>query len=211
MTISLAHLKMTIRDVFQASTADENHSYICTLYNSTDETPLLFKNCRLQGLIVDHTEDSSFILDDGTGLIQIVDSEHRQLERPPIGVYVEVLGQIQGNIGRTISLLCFSVRNNPMEEVRQLLEQAAIHRDILKFRQSMHDRFLSSDPSMPNGFDRLTNVVADLLTNCDPEKGVPFAQIQAVCEDDMDITNRVIYSLQKSGVGWSQDEVLFPL
>jgi hypothetical protein len=98
-----------------------------------------------------------------------------------------------------------------MEEVRHLLEQAAIHRDLLKFKQSKEDRFLSSDPSIPSGFDRLTDVVADLLGKCDPSTGITFAQVQEVCEGDADIAHSVLAWLQKNGIGWSQGDTFFPL
>jgi hypothetical protein len=98
-----------------------------------------------------------------------------------------------------------------MEEVRHLLEQAAIHRDMLKFKQASQERFLSSDPSVASGFDRLADAVTEMLGNSDPATGVSFAQVQAVCDNDADVAQRVVVWLQKNGVIWSKGDMFFPL
>jgi hypothetical protein len=213
MSVSLAHLKLTVRDVFHAQTGDENNSYICKFYNTAEDRPILFRNCRLSGICVEHMSDSAYVLDDGTGMIQVTIPPDCPASPPNIGDYVEVLGRIQGNIGRYISLLCSNVRNDPMEEVRHLLEQAAIHRDMLRFEKSSQERYLSSDPAATTGFERLSDVVLDILSKCDSGTGITHDQISAVCEGDSDVTQRLIQHLNSQGYVWSSDDgkTFFPL
>jgi hypothetical protein len=211
MAVSLAHLKLTVRDVFYSQVADESAAYICHFYSTGDNRPILFKNCRLAGLVVDVPADEAFTLDDGTGAIIVNIPTHVSLSHPSIGDYVEVLGQIIGNTTRSITLLCYNLRNDPMEEVRHLLEQAAIHRDMLRFRKALREPFLSSQSSAATGFDRLSDAVLELLAAADPAEGVSLDQILAICDGDRDIAQRLISSLQNDGIVWQNGDSYFAL
>jgi hypothetical protein len=102
------------------------------------------------------------------------------------------------------------VRSDPLEDVRHLLEQAAIHPDPFRFKLAAQDRFPGSDPATPSGFDRLTDP-AGALAKCDTAAGLTFGQVLVACEDDPELARRAMAWLQKNGVGWSQGETLFPL
>jgi hypothetical protein len=98
-----------------------------------------------------------------------------------------------------------------MEEVRHLLEQAAIHRDMLRFRKTFRETFLSSQSSAATGFDRLADTVIDLLSKADPSQGITLDQILGICEGDRDVAQRLISSLQNDGIVWQDGDSYFPL
>ena len=206
--ISRAHLKLTVLDIFRATMASDGAAYISKFAVSADNQPVLFKNCRVSGLVTSILNDTTFALDDGTGLIPVVAKEAGQV--PAVGCYVEVLGTIAGNISKSIELLSVRERTDPMEEVRRMLEQAAIHRDNLKFRQSVSETFLSSDHSGVSQFEKLAEAVNEMISAADPDKGVSIEEIVKVCGDE-EIAKKVVHDLQNQALIYQNGSNFFGL
>jgi hypothetical protein len=212
MSVCLAHLKLTVRDLYHAEVGDEDNIYICRFYNTSDRIPTLFRNCRISGVVTGLTSENSYYLDDGTGVIEIHVPETSRARIPAVGDYVEVLGRLDGNICRSITLLCSNIKTDPMEEVKFLLEQAAIHRDMLRYKHATQDtRFLSSEASQESPFEHLNEIVSRMFERCGKGEGISFDQVKSVCGDDEDVAQRVINALQNDGIAFQQGDVFFPL
>ena len=208
MMISRAHLKLTVLDIFRATMAQDGAAYISKFYVNNENQHIAFKNCRIQGLVVALLSETTFALDDGTGLIPV--SVPQETALPTVGQYVEVLGALAGNISRSVNALCVREKTDPMEEVRRLLEQAAIHRDNLRFRQRITERFLSSDTSMGNPFEKLADTISEMIAAADPDKGVSIKEIEKVC-GDKEIAVKVVHDLQNQGIIYQQGDAFFSL
>lgn len=208
MTISISYLKLTISDIFSAATSVQDEAYF-SLKNLNDEEnrPIIFINARFSGLVIESNDDF-FLVDDGTGVICVENTHEDDFSNPKIGDYVEVLGKIQGNIKRSIKLRCFTTKNDPMEEVKYLLEQAAIHRNNALWHNTMQERFLSSDTLVTTGFDRLSEQVTDLIMN--NQNGVSYNEIKQICGND-EITKRIISVLENTGIIYSSKDLYYPL
>ncbi|KAH0785679.1 OB-fold nucleic acid binding domain containing protein [Histomonas meleagridis] len=210
MTITNSHLKLTIRDIFSASTAERDEAYFCKQnLNDENNRPIIFINARISGLVIKNNE-TSFLIDDGTGVICVEVPTDSLLSIPKVGDYIEVLGKISGDVERMIILKCYSTKNDPMEEVKHLLEQAAIHRNNIQFRNESQERFLSSDASISTGFDKISDQVTNLILSCDQPQGVSYEQIKQICGTD-EIAKRVISLLENTGIMYSSKGSYYPL
>lgn len=208
LMISQAHLKLTVLDIFRATTASDGDAYISKFHVNSDNEPILFKNCRVSGLVTEIINDTTFTLDDGTGLIPVTISDGSHL--PALGQFVEVLGAVKGNISKSIAVLSVREQSDPMEEVRRLLEQAAIHRDNLKFRQSASESFLSSDQSNISQFEKLAEAVNELISQADPDKGVSLEEIIRLCGDE-EVARKVVLDLQNQAMIYQNGDNFFGL
>ena len=206
------HLKLTIRDIYNCNVADDGSSFFCTLFSDNSKLPTAFSRVRLHGLVMQKNE-SSFVVDDGTGVIVVKTSQDSFFEIPKISEYVEVLGviRIEGKSERIIYASHCSSRNEPMEELRFLLEQAAIHRDYHKYRQLTQQTFLSSETNTANMYDEYTNKVSDFFTHCDRSKGLVIDDILKLCDNNLNAAQQVIESLINNTEIYEQDGVYFPI
>ena len=209
--MSQAHLKLTILDIYRAEMALDGSAYICKFYNTGEDRPIVFHNCRVSGVVTAALNTTTFALDDGTGVIPVVAPADHKEALPQVGTYVEVLGSITGNISRSITLLCARERQDPMEEVKRLMEQAAIHRDSLRFRKEVSERFLSSETDESGQFEKFIEAVNDRFMKSDPDKGLSLEEIRATCGGDGEIAEKVIHELQNNGVTYREGDTFFLL
>lgn len=205
MTITTSYLKLTVSDIFSAAAAVQDEAYFSLESVCDDEDrPLAFANVRFSGLVI-QAHGSAFHVDDGTGVIRVDSGSDGA---PAVGDYVEVLGRLQGNVNRSVSAMCCVVKNDPMEEVKYLLEQAAIHRSRVLWKNANQERFLSSDTSVTTGFDRLSDQVTELITG--RPDGVRYEEVKEICGND-EITKRIISVLENTGIIYSSKDLYYPL
>lgn len=207
---SKAHLKLTIRDIYNCSVSDDGLSFFCTLFSDKSKESTLFQNVRIHGLVM-QKNNSSFVVDDGTGVIIVKIPRDSYIEIPNVSDYVEVLGklQIEERSQRVISALSCSKRNEPMEEVFHLLEQAAIHQSYSKYRQLTQQSFLSSETNTPNVQDDYTIKVLALFRN--HTEGLKIEDIQKVCDNDINIAKQVIESLLNNMDIYQKNDSYIPI
>ena len=211
MSVSRVHLKLCIRDVFSSECSDDGQTFFCSLFNEPGERPKIYKNVRLRGLVT-QKNDVSFALDDGTGSICVVLPKDNLSESPNIGDYVEVFGQLSGKIERMVSALCWQVKIDPNEEIRHLLEQAAIHRDYLQFRKLSQQTFLSSEATANNEqYEQYTQKIQSLLSKCDPDKGVAYDDINNECENNEELAKNVINYMINNYLIYEVNNYYFPM
>ncbi|OHT07820.1 OB-fold nucleic acid binding domain containing protein [Tritrichomonas foetus] len=211
MSTTNAYIKISIRDVFNCEVSDDGETFFCTLFSENRSRPTIFKNVRLSGMVTQKNE-CSFAIDDGTGVIVIIVPDESNIEIPKISDYVEVFGELKGKLERSITALCCCLRNEPMEEIRHLLEQAAIHRDYLQYRKlSQQVTFLSSEASIPNQNDNYTKKIVALLESADPDTGVSFEEIKRECDNDEYAARNVIESMANNSYLYESNNFYFPL
>lgn len=210
MNHSKAHLKLTIRDIYNCNVSDDGGTFFTTLFSDQSKVPTSFNNVRVCG-IVTQKKNYSFLIDDGTGMIVVEVPRDSFIEVPKISDYVEVFGELQleGKLERKIIALCCSLKNEPMEEICHLLEQAAIHRNYLKYRQLTQQTFLSSEASTSTIYDAYTMKVSALFSQSDHRKGLTLDDIQKECDDSVSIAKRVIESLINSDEIYEDNDVYF--
>lgn len=197
MSVSRAHLKLCVKDLYAADEVQANEAYMTAIITDEDQRPAVFKNVRISGIVIESAQDH-FYIDDGTGIIQVTIPEGCQFPAPSLSCYIEVLGKLNGTNQRTISLFCYNDRSDPMEEVRHMLEIAAFHRNYFRYRQSLDDNYLSSDAPVNNAFDMLTKRVLQMITDADPSEGVSMTEIQEICDSDESVAQRVVQNLQNN-------------
>lgn len=205
MTFTTTHLKLTIKDIYDCEASDDKLTFFTSLLSSDSKT--IFQNLRCSGLIMQKNEES-FILDDGTGLILVKTNSNSFIEIPNVAEYVEVFGklEIDQNNKRNINAISCIPKKDPLEEIRYLLEQAAIHRDFLRFKEKSPQLFLSSEANVPMPDDNFILKISNLFTNCDRSVGLTYHQIVEECGGDEKIAGNVInwlaereYSIYKDG------------
>lgn len=196
MNDTRAHLKLTVQDIYNCNAANDGESFFCTLFSEKSQSPTRFQNVRIHGLVI-QKNGFSFAVDDGTGVIAVKVPQDSYIEIPNISDYVEVLGKLKiiGRTERSILALSCSKRNEPMEEIHHLLEQAEIHKNYSEYRKFKQQAFLSSETNTPNIYDDYTSRVTKLFENCDRSKGLKEEDIQKECDNDLSIAKKVIESL----------------
>lgn len=205
-----AHIKVTVLDLFRA-TATPDREYISKYKSGEHDREIIFKKCRVSGLVISVSE-KRFDIDDGSGIIAVDIPDDFDMELPSVGDYIEVLGELTGSINRSITLFCSNIKTDPMEEVRKLLEQAAIHQNYLKYKATTMEAFLSSETNTAGteSFEKLNEIVTDLLMDAEAD-GLSFADIQRICGGDDEVTKRVVQELQTTGVIYTTGDRFYPL
>ena len=163
--IPQTHYKLSISDILNSTCDADNNFFTCKVQSKDEISNINYQNVRIAGLCIDHTV-GGFKLDDGSGIIKLMFATMDSNTEPPnIGDYVEVLGQCMAQVPPFIKIECFSVKNDPMEEVKHLLEQAALHKDYFKFQFLGDDSYLSAQTSQTNEITKLANQALDFMKN----------------------------------------------
>ena len=146
---SVQHIffKLSIKDIHEAKYNSSKECFQCYLDRAEPKLSLNFKKVRICGSICEFS-DNYFYVDDGTATIKVIYSEDNletdetQLQ---LGDYVEILGNVTEDYPYSIISSIITIKSDPMDEVKHLLELAAIYKDFKAYY--LPNSFLSSDES----------------------------------------------------------------
>lgn len=121
--------KLSISDILNATEDQNGNGRFVLVSNKGNVQPLVFKNVRFYGLIVE-LRQQNFVIDDGSGIIEVeVLGENNYSVK--VGDYVEVFGEVSN---RKLKLINISFKQDPNAEVRYLLESAWVHKENFQFQ-----------------------------------------------------------------------------
>ena len=206
-SVPMTHFKLSISDILTSSCDPENNYFSCKVQNNGEISNLNYLKVRIAGLCIDHIPNG-FKMDDGSGIIKLMFSSfYGDVEPPQIGDYVEVLGQCMAQVPPFIKIECFSVKNDPMEEVRHLLEQAAFHKDYFKFQFLGDDSYLSAQTSQTNETAKLANQVLEFIKK---QNGTKYEEIVEFCHGEEN-SKQVINYLMDNTLIYENENLLYSI
>ena len=207
---SKTHYKFSICDIL-GSSIDRESGHLCCQVRSNDEvSKIIYQNVRIAGLVIEKKDTTplSYFVDDGSGIIKVIydgkDSDESEL--PKVSEYIEFLGEVIPESPPFIRVECFSVKSDPMEEVRHILEQAAIHKDFFSFQFLADDSLISSQPSEMSGIEKLAESTLEFIQK--NPNGVKFDDIAEFCQSS-DTAKEVIDSLMKETLIYEDDSLFY--
>jgi len=198
------YLKLSIVDLFLAELDTNNDILVCKLHSSSGVCSLLVQKVRLSGVVTELTSNCIF-LDDGSGVIKL---EYEELqEKLSIGDFICVLGVVKNGNPLSVKVHCYSIKRDPMEEVKHMLEQSVLHRDIMKYYNFNDETYLSSQPVMSD-LDSVSMSVYEALKTRDQNVGLPFSEVYTMAGGE-EQGNQAIVALEMNSMAYRDNNTLF--
>ena len=183
------YAKFAISDIFQSSYDDKTKKFELKLKIKGNDVMYCYHNVRLYGVVTDLI-NGGFQLDDGTGTIKVLFDTDYVVGSPEIGDFIMLVGKPMYDLPVYILSKFHTVKKDPMEEVRFMLEQCHVHTNYDFVYGNLFE-----DPQYKDGMNiKMVDTVLDYF-RANPDKCIDISEINAFTNNES-VSEKILQHLR---------------